>query len=288
MKRAPTTSLYAGLLYLALALGARAAEPPAEVSFVSADGRTLLRGFLFVPQTPPPWPAVVMLHGRSGPYSSAARGVYEAFTLSQRHVQWGRFWAERGYLGLHVDSFGPRGYPEGFASGTYASRPPEVNEQRVRPLDAYGAAAYLRARGDVMADRIGFHGWSNGAMAGLATMSASAPGLPAPTAEGGFRAALLFYPGCRIQTRADYRPYAPAVLFIASADEEVAPAPCRQLAEQVQARGIADFELVWYEGATHAFDDPGRRRQSQEANRSARADAMRRAEQFFAQHLRGP
>ena len=55
-----------------------AAEPPAEVSFLSGDGRTMLRGYLFMPQTPPPWPAVVMLHGRSGPYSSAAVAVSAA------------------------------------------------------------------------------------------------------------------------------------------------------------------------------------------------------------------
>jgi carboxymethylenebutenolidase len=257
------------------------------VSFLSADGRTTLRGFVFLPQTPPPWPAVVMLHGRSGPYSSAARGVFEAHTLSQRHQQWGRFWAERGYLGLHVDSFGPRGYPQGFAAGTYSSRPPEINEQRVRPLDAYGAARYLRARGDVIADRIGFLGWSNGAMAGLAALSATAPGVHAPSPETGFRAALLFYPGCRIQARSEYRPYAPVVLFVASEDEEVAPLPCRQLAEQVAARAAAPLELVWYEAATHAFDDPGKRRQSIAANRDARADSMSRAERFFAQHLQG-
>jgi carboxymethylenebutenolidase len=277
--------LCAGLLWLAIALGAWAAEPPGEVSFASADGRTLLRGFVFLPQTPPPWPAVVMLHGRSGPYSSAARGVFEAHTLSQRHLQWGRFWAQRGYLGLHVDSFGPRGYPQGFAAGTYATRPAEVSEQQVRPLDAYGAAAYLRSRGDVIADRIGFLGWSNGAMAGLATMSAAAPGVHAPSPETGFRAALLFYPGCRIQARSEYRPYAPIVLFVAAEDEEVAPLPCRLLAEQVAARDGAALELVWYEGATHAFDDPGKRRQSIAANRGARADAMLRAERFFAQHL---
>jgi len=273
------------LVWLLFAPTAQPADPPSEVSFLSADGRTMLRAFVFVPQTAPPWPAVVMLHGRSGPYSSAAGGVFEAATLSQRHLQWGRFWAERGYLGLHVDSFGPRGYAQGFAAGTYATRPAEINEQRVRPLDAYGAAGYLRRRGDVMVDRIGFLGWSNGAMAGLATMSATAPGLVTPTPATGFRAALLFYPGCRIQARTDYRPYAPVLLFIGSEDEEVSPLPCRQLAEQVRSRGDGDLELVWYPGATHAFDDPGRRRQRLEANRSARADAMERAVRFFGQHL---
>jgi carboxymethylenebutenolidase len=268
-----------------LLLGAQRAAAdgaPAEVSFMSADGRTMLRGYVFQPASPPPWPAVVMLHGRSGPYSTAARGVYDASTLSQRHLQWGRFWAARGYLALHVDSFGPRGYPAGFAIRSYAHRPPEVNEQTVRPLDAYGAVAYLRARGDVDAQRIGLHGWSNGAMAGLATMAA----LPAMAAQSdGFRAALLFYPGCRIQTRQEYRPYAPVLMLVAAEDEEVAPRPCQALAEQVRLRGVGHFQLVLYAGATHAFDDPGQRRQSLEANRRARTDAFERAAAFFEQHL---
>lgn len=257
-----------------------------EVSFPSGDGRTLLRGFLFEPTTPPPWPAIVMLHGRSGPYSTAAQGVYEASTLSMRHKQWGMFWAARGYLALHVDSFGPRGYPQGFAMGTYAQRPREVNEQTVRPLDAYGAAAYLRTRGDVLKDRIGLHGWSNGAMAGLATMAAQPPGLVDPDRATGFRSALLFYPGCRIQAREAYRPYAPLLLLIGSEDEEVAPLPCKQLAEATRARGGAEFGFVWYEGATHSFDDPGKRRQALEANRKARADSMLQAERFFQRHLK--
>ncbi len=278
--------LAAGAACLAATLVGAAGAPPAEVAFLSADGRTMLRGYVFEPGTPPPWPAVVMLHGRSGTYSTAARGVYDASTLSQRHVQWGRFWAERGYLALHVDSFGPRGYPAGFAAGSYASRPPEVNEQTVRPLDAYGAARYLRARGDVDAQRIGLHGWSNGAMAGLATLAKLPPAVEAQPARAGFRAALLFYPGCRIQTRQAYRPYAPVLVFVAADDEEVAPRPCQTLAEQVRARGGDRFDLVWYDGATHGFDDPGKRRQSIEANRSARADAMQRAETFFQRELK--
>ena len=261
---------------------AAADDAPAEVSFMSADGRTMLRGYVFRPASAPPWPAIVMLHGRSGPYSSAARGVYGASTLSQRHVQWGRFWAARGYLALHVDSFGPRGYPAGFPIHSYASRPPEVDEQTVRPLDAYGAAAYLRQRTDVDGQRIGLHGWSNGAMAGLAAMA----GLPAAAAPGaGFHAALLFYPGCRIQTRQDYRPYAPVLMLVAAQDEEVAPRTCQALAEQVRARGIDHFQLVWYEGATHGFDDPGKRRQAVDSNRTARADAFERAAGFFGRHL---
>ena len=75
-------------------------------------------------------------------------------------------------------------------------------------------------------------------------------------------------------------------MFVAARDEEVAPEPFRTLAEQVRSRGIDHFEMVWYEGATHSFDDPGKRRQAVEANRNARSDAMARAADFFDRHLR--
>ena len=282
--RIGSASIAIGLQLAIAASSANAGGLAERVEFPSRDGSTRLVGYAFVPSVAPPWPAVVMLHGRSGSYSQTA-SVYDAGTLSVRHKQWGEFWAERGYLALHVDSFGPRGYPRGFPFGSYASRPAEVSEQRVRPLDAYGALDYLRRRNDIVKDRIGLQGWSNGAMTGLASLSTPPPSGKDPTPSSGFRAALLFYPGCRIQAKQDYRPYTPAVLFIGSKDEEVSPLPCRQLVEQTRARGVSHFEIVWYEGATHSFDDPGTRRQSVEANRNARSDAMRRAAAFFRQHL---
>ena len=268
---------------------------PETVAFPSLDGHTQLRGFLYRPAGDGPWPAVVMLHGRAGPYSSAARGRYDATTLSQRHRMWGEFWAAHGYAALLVDSFGPRGYAAGFAAGTYASRPAEVNEQRVRPLDAYAALAWLRSRADVIADRIGLQGWSNGAMATLAIMAERplqfTPPFDKPSPATGFRAALAFYPGCSAQAGTGWRSYAPMIMMVASRDEEVSPVTCRRLADEVRratpAPNAGTFEFVWYEGAQHAFDDPGKTRQSVEANRLATEDAKQRAEAFFG-HLLKP
>jgi dienelactone hydrolase len=144
---------------------------------------------------------------------------------------WGELWAGAGYMALLVDGFGPRGYPHGFPRFSYRDRPAEVDEATVRPLDAYGALAYLRTRPDVVPDRIGLMGWSNGGSATLAAMAVGAPGIATPTPATGFRAALVFYPGCGLKGRFahGYRPYAPVRVFHGTGDEEVSPRRCGDL-----------------------------------------------------------
>jgi dienelactone hydrolase len=259
---------------------------PDTVTFMSADGQTKLTAYVFTPSQPGPYPAVVMLHGRAGPYSSLKRGQHNADALTMRHKMWGNFWAERGYLAVHVDSFGPRGYGDGFARHSYSNRPLEVSEQSVRPLDAYGALAYLRSRSDVMADRIGVQGWSNGGMTVLAAMGPRPPGLLKPTPASGFRAAIAQYPSCRAPAaEPDYAPYAPLLIMVAENDDEVSPVVCRTFAEKIRGRGAA-LEFVWYDGAQHSYDDPGKTKQSHEPNRLAMQDSLQRAAAFFAQHLK--
>jgi carboxymethylenebutenolidase len=266
--------------------GAAAAAAPETVQFMSADGSTRLTGYVFAPAAPGRYPAVVMLHGRAGPYSSLKRGQHNADALTMRHKMWGRFWAERGYVAIHVDSFGPRGYGDGFGKHSYNSRPLEVSEQSVRPLDAYGALAYLRSRPDVVADRVGVQGWSNGAMTVLAALGPRPPGLQDPDPEKGFRAALAIYPSCRVQAAEPaYRLYAPLLLAVAENDEEVSPTVCRRFADELRDRG-ASVEFYWYDGAHHSYDDPGRTKQSHAPNREAMLDTLQRAEAFFGRHLR--
>ena len=267
---------------------AGASDRPERVTFASADGKTTLVGYVFKParMPAPRVAAVAMMHGRAGAYSSKAGGVWDATTLSQRHAMWGELWAEQGYIAVLVDGFGPRGFPQGFPRFSYAERPPELDEVTVRPLDAYGALAYLRARSDVLPDRIGLMGWSNGGSATLAAMSADAPGIAAPTPAPGFRAALAFYPACGLKGRfeAGYRPYAPVRLFHGRDDEEVSPRRCGAFVEKSRALG-GDIAIRFYEGATHGFDDPGRKRQRLPANAAALEDAVERALRFFAREL---
>lgn len=257
-----------------------------DVSFLSRDGRTQVKGYLFRPaDAPGRLPAVVMLHGRGGAYSSLARGRYDASTLSSRHKAWGELLARNGYAALMVDDFGAVGYPAGFAAGTYKDRPDAVDEVEFRPLHAYGALRFLQARPDVIADRIALLGWSNG---GSATLAAMADDKPGDMRKLGFAAGVALYPGCGLRKRfekAGYKPYHPVRVFMGTADEEVSPRLCQALVERSKAAGN-DIELRMFEGATHSYDTPTKSRQSIEANAAARAATEADVLAFLASKLK--
>jgi dienelactone hydrolase len=269
------------------------ADMPETVYFASADGRTEIVGYLYRPAGNGPFPAMVLLHGRGGLYSTnvntdctlVARSVASpcnAAALSKRHRMWGEYWAARGYLALFADSFGPRGTGRGF--GRFTHDDPErgdVNERTVRPLDAEGALAYLKGRGDVTANSIFLQGWSNGASTALNVLFRQG------TKTGGFRAVLAFYPGCGPQSLLGrtLATTTQVTLLLGSEDEEVSPTVCQRVAERSRAAG-SPIDVVLYQGATHGFDDPGRRRQANAANRAARSDALQRAISLIAP-LRG-
>jgi carboxymethylenebutenolidase len=288
-RRSFVLGLAAGGLAASMRIGkAQSTDLPDTLHFPSRDGRTDLVGYLFRPTVRKAGPAaaVVQLHGRRGPYSILAKGRYDATTLTQRHLFWARFWAERGCFALIVDSFGPRGFPEGFAAGTHAQRPAEIDEVRVRPLDAYGGLQFLAQHAEIDPARIGLQGWSNGgstALAAMATGTLQSVGL-AP--DAGFRAALAFYPGCGLNDafRDGYTAYAPVQILIGTADEEVSPQRCAALVAD-NRRPDNPLAMTVYQQATHDFDDPGEKRQSVAANVAALGDATKTAAAFMSRYL---
>ena len=282
--------LIAALLLMSLPwLSSALAQTPETVNFDSADGKLKLTGYLYLPDVkawPGPRPAIVMLHGRSGLYSVKAK-QYDATTLSLRPVMWARFWAERGYIGLHVDTFGPRGYHKGFAAGTNdGRRPPEINEIMVRPFDAYMGLKFLRGRSDVRSDSVFLQGWSNGGTAALSTMAEATIAMERATPETGFRAAIAVYPACTQISKhygKSYRSYAPLLLLIGTEDEEVSYRNCETLAHSSRRD---DVEFVRYPGATHAYDIPSAQRAAIGANVEAAEDTKLRAEAFFRKFVK--
>ncbi|MGY8662223.1 dienelactone hydrolase family protein [Bradyrhizobium sp. UFLA05-109] len=262
-----------------------AAAAPETVYFRSADGRTQLVGYLFRPQAAGPAPAIVLLHGRGGPYSSNVNAdctvvgpkvtsPCNAATLSKRHVMWGQYWAARGYLTLLPDSFGPRGKAYGFGRFTHDdSDRDDVNEKTVRPLDAEGALAYLRSRSDVIGNQIFLQGWSNGGSTALNVMIRQGANLAA-----GFRGALAFYPGCgpKALLQPTISTTAPIAMFLGASDEEVSPVLCQEAADRAGQAG-SKIDVTVYPGATHDFDDPLPLHQSVAANQAALNDVQVKA-----------
>ena len=257
-----------------------------KVAFPSRDGKSTIKGYVFrSPATAGKAPAIVMLHGRSGAYSSLADGKYDETTLAKRHKAWGEFWARRSYVALMVDDFGPLGYPQGFGRFTYNDRPAELDEVAVRPLHAYGALRYLSERPDVDGRRVGLMGWSNG---GSATLAAMADDKPGDMTKIGFKAAVSMYPGCGLKNRFKrdgYRPYAPVRVFMGSADQEVSPETCSTLVERSRKLG-GDIAIEVYRGAEHSFDTPTASRQKIEANAAAKDRAEAAIAAFFDARLK--
>lgn len=264
-----------------------ASAAPQTVYFPSADGRTALVGYLFQPSTPGPWPAIVMLHGRGGPYSSnvnadctfvraAAPSPCNAGSLSKRHMMWGDYWAERGYLALLPDSFGPRGKAHGFGRFTHdAPDRADVNELTVRPLDADGARNYLLGRGDVISWQIFLQGWSNGGSTALNVMirQGSQQGN-----QAGYRGTIAFYPGCgeAALLAPTISTIIPIAMFLGADDEEVSPLICQHVAERSLQAGTR-INVTLYPGATHDFDEPSSSRQARPGNQAAMNDALVKA-----------
>ncbi|SEM75243.1 dienelactone hydrolase family protein [Bradyrhizobium sp. OK095] len=272
-----------GLVTSLLSVAAASAAPQ-TVYFRSADDRTALVGYLFQPTTPRPWPAIVMLHGRGGPYSSNDNGdctsvgagltsPCDATTLSRRHVMWGEYWAARGYLALLPDSFGPRGKAYGFGRFTHDDPDrADVNELTVRPLDAEGALAYLRGRGDVVDSQIFLQGWSNGGSTALNVM------IRQGGKTSGYHGALVFYPGCgkTALLAPTISTATPIAMFLGADDEEVSPQICQHVADGSRQSG-SRIDVTVYPGATHDFDEPSSRRQSAPGNQAAMDDALVKA-----------
>ena len=257
-----------------------------KVSFPSRDGKTNITGYVFKSAAAPDKaPAIVMVHGRSGAYSSRAGGTYEAGTLSGRHKSWGRLLARQGYIVVLVDDYGSLGFPGGIARAEMKNRPAALDDISGRPLHAYGALRYLRMRSAVDGARVGLIGWSNG---GSTTLAAMADDKPGDMRKLGFEAAAALYPSCALKkryTKSPYEPYAAVRIFIGSADKSVSPQLCQELVDRSRRRK-GDIALTVYPGATHSFDVPTSTFQKVPENVAARAAAQKDVLAFFAERLK--
>jgi len=268
----------------------RAAQAQGIVSFESTDsglfnGPTTLRGFLFKPDGPGPFPAVVGLHGCSGLYNKQGK-------LFARETAWAKILTAQGYVVLFPDSFSPRNVTTACADGGPAATP--WNE---RSEDAYGALLYLQSLPFVIGERIGLMGWSHGGGSVAFAISSTSDARPSILPKGDFRAAVAFYPGwCSAKFLGSrWTTTIPFLLEMGGSDDWTVAAPCVDVVQSAFERG-APTRMKIYDGAYHDFDWPGMAVRSISprpdktvhvgTNPDARADALARVPAFLDEFLK--
>ena len=215
-----------------------------------------LTGLFFTPDpSAGGFPAVVVLHGCDGMYSSLAGRRDQ---LSVRHQAMADLLVAEGYAVLFPDSFNPRGRRE---VCTQRAREQSITQAN-RRLDVLGALDYLRTRSDIATKRIALLGWSHGGSAVLAAMNARHPVVAAYLTQLDdpaefFLTAIAFYPGCyaSLHGREGYAPAAPVSVFIGEADDWTSPWPCVALGQAMQAKQLP-LHVRTYPDTYHGFDAP--------------------------------
>ena len=204
----------------------------------------------------PAFRPVVMMHGRSGAYSTRARGTYDASTLSGRHQTWGRLWTQSGYIAILVDGFGPRGYAQGFPRFSYETGRPRSMRVTCEAAGCLWRAGLPAARPDVIGEGIALQGWSNGGSATLAAMSIDAPGIHAPTPSP---ASAPRSPSTQLAgsgpVQDGFRPYAPVRVFHGQPTRKYHP-PDAAASSLPAVRRAAISRFSFTTGATTASTTP--------------------------------
>ena len=150
------------------------AQLDAVVGYPADANRMTLIALLYHPDPlvhgPGPYPAVVVLHGSGGMWSSdlIANGPTSHFQ------KWGQLLAGRGFLCVIPDGFNPRGIPGNF-SGRRPHNNPALDDSVCspnyeRPKDVVAALTYLKARSDFDGEHVGLLGFSHGSQTGLNAM----------------------------------------------------------------------------------------------------------------------
>ncbi|PPQ14522.1 dienelactone hydrolase [Bradyrhizobium sp. AC87j1] len=224
------------LFLMLLMSAARAAPAPQPVDIPLASG--VLHAQLYKPEGLGPFPAVVALHGCDG-LSSHSDPVLPRY----------RDWAERllraGNAVLLPDSYGSREL-----GPQCRVKEMHVKARRERVTDVAASRAWLMKQSWVARDRVSLMGWANGASA---LLWAVRPQSAARDLGPDFRAAIAFYPDCRISAGLGWSTRVPTLVLIGANDDVSSPPACRQMVEGAHGRS-ALARIVVYPGAYHDFD----------------------------------
>ena len=204
------------------------------------SGTATLHAQLFKPEGGGPFPVVIALHGCGG-----LSGHSEPVQV--RYRDWAEELLRDGKAVLFPDSYGSR---ELGAQCHVKER--RVTARRERVGDILAARQWLMQQSWVARDRISLMGWANGASA---LLWAVRPQLSLHHAEPDFRAAVAFYPDCRLSSGLGWSTRVPTLVLIGGKDDVSSPSACRQMVEGAHGRS-ALTRIVVYPGAYHDFDRP--------------------------------
>lgn len=198
-----------------------------------------------------PFPVVVMLHGCGGP---------RPFLDDMARVA-----SDAGAASVIVDSYAPRGISRIGALATVCTG--ARLRGRERAGDLYAAIAWARRQTWADSGRIIAAGWSHGGwtiMDALALRSGDemrrATGLddlPAEPLEG-LSGTFIVYPYAGVASyagRRDWRLAPPSVAIVAGRDQIVGARAPSAAFDRLRTRG-APIEVILFDDATHAFEDP--------------------------------
>ncbi|MGE5303778.1 MAG: dienelactone hydrolase family protein [Alphaproteobacteria bacterium] len=209
-----------------------------------------------------PFPALMLVPSCSGITSSR---------LSQAQELKGH-----GYVVIFVDYLSARGL-ENVCRGEVPGR--DVAR------DMRDSARYLRSQPFVNPSQIGVIGWSGGAGAIIAALVGTQSNEEAP-----FRAAALFYPGCR--GRRPWKVSVPVIMLLGGLDDVAPPQYCEKLVKDVPQGNPVEVHL--YAEARHSFDRSDLRSLVQRPllggtvgyNEPAATQAWEEVRKFLNTHLR--
>jgi dienelactone hydrolase len=259
------------LLIILVAVVQTIAAQEVTIPSQTMAGKALkLPGILHKPSGEGPFPAVVMLSGCEG-YGSEPDATQQS-TWAERLVGW-------GYLALQVDSFSPRGDPNGVCDNTGSVSGSD------RAYDAYSAKSYLSTLAYVDPKNIAVIGWSHGGWAVMSIIDA----YTRDKKVSPFKAAVAIYPYCSPV----FAPDTPVLVLIGKKDDWCPASLAESLKEEYSARNWKpEFALKVYPNAYHAFDyettKPGGidfMGHHIEYDPEATSDAIARTKHFLAKYL---
>jgi dienelactone hydrolase len=224
--------------FLAAAPVAVAAPSAAPQPIEIPSGSGTLHAQLFKPDGPGPFPTVIALHGCGGLNGHSDQ-------ILPRYRDWAEQLLKDGNAVLFPDSYGSREL-----GPQCRVKERRVQARRERVADILASRHWLSQQPWVSQDRISLIGWAHGASA---VLWAVRPQLGSRKLEPDFRAAVAFYPDCRISSGLGWSARVPTLLLIGGSDDVSSPSACRQMVDGARGRS-ALARIVVYPGAAHDFD----------------------------------